>query len=283
MAGRGRPEGHAADTFATFKEAMAHVVRAGCARVALASLLLFLSACGAAPQEQSQPDAATSRSDGGVPPPDASSGCPAAPTAGLASPGTIADAVALANALLAQRSPLSLNCFLSALERPLTVLGVVSMFSLQPSVDGALNPRVFIFSGNLVLSVVSAGDGSPFVELAEYTSPVRSIKGQLALPVTAPVPLADVYDSIRARDYGTTCGECHGDEEPAPQVTAATAFESGVLAPEPSDVVPVQRMQDDFTTCDPLKEPDRCAILEALFSRGPVLTGSFSPDAPTFN
>ncbi|HVY39154.1 MAG TPA: hypothetical protein VHM31_14515 [Polyangia bacterium] len=250
--------------------------------MALASLLLILvSACGAAPQERSGPDAGTPAADAAAPPPDASSGCPAAPTAALASPATVADAVALANALLARRSPLSLDCFLSALQRPLTVLGVISTFSLQPSVGGAMNPRIFIFSGNLVMSVVPAGEGSPFVELAEYTSPIRSIKGQLAFPVTAPIPLADAYDSIRDGDAATTCGVCHRYEEPAPQVTAAAAFESGVLAPVPTDVVPLQRMQDDLSTCDPQSEPERCAILNALFSRGPVLTGAFSPDAPT--
>ncbi|HVT09330.1 MAG TPA: hypothetical protein VHO67_17845 [Polyangia bacterium] len=189
--------------------------------------------------------------------------------------------MALANALLARRSPLSLDCFLSALQHPLTVLAVVSTFSLQPSVNGALNPRIFIFTGNLVMSVVPAGEGSPFVELAEYTSPIRSIKGQLAFPVTAPIGLADAYDSIRDGDAATTCGVCHRYEEPAPQVTAAAAFESGVLAPLPSDVVPVQRMQDDLSSCDPRSEPDRCAILSALLSRGPVLTGAFSSDAPT--
>lgn len=212
--------------------------------------------------------------------PDGGGACTAGPNAALGSPSTIADAVALVNTLLAQHAPLSLDCFLSALKHPLTVLGVVSTFSLQPSVGGATNPRVFIFSGNLVMSVVPAGDASPFVELAEYTSPVRSIKGQLAFPVTAPVALTDAYDSIR-EGSGTVCGGCHRNEQPAPQVTTAAAFESGVLAPLQSDVVPVQRMQDDWTTCDAQNEPDRCAILKAILAPGPVLNGSFSPDAET--
>ncbi|MFL5307973.1 MAG: hypothetical protein ACJ8F1_22340 [Polyangia bacterium] len=240
--------------------------------------MLLVAGCGAAPQEQSQPDASASHADGGLPPAD--SGCPTPANPALASPATIADAVALANALLARRAPVSLDCFLSALKRPLSVLGVVSTFSLQASVGGALNPRVFVFSGNLIMSVVPAGDGSPFVELAEYTTPVRSIKGQLAFPVTAPVALADAYESVRTGG-GTLCGGCHRDEQPAPQVTDGQAFESSVLAPRPSDVVPVERMQDDQTTCDPQIEPDRCAILNALFGRGPVVTGAFSPDATT--
>ncbi|HSS38193.1 MAG TPA: hypothetical protein VLT58_05440 [Polyangia bacterium] len=266
--------------------AMARTSRARCARFALASALL-LAACSAAPQEKDRPDAAAPQTDGGSPPMDGGSpsadagvACPRVSDPALAAPSTIADAVALANALLAQRSPVSLECFLAAVKHPLTVLGVVSTFSLQPSVAGALNPRVFIFSGNLVMSVVPAGDASPFVELAEYTSPVRSIKGQLEFPVTAPVALADAYDSIHA-GIGTVCSGCHRDEQQATQVTAAAAFESGVLAPLPSDVVPVQKMQDDWTTCDPQTEPERCAILKAILSPGPVLTGSFSADAPT--
>jgi hypothetical protein len=244
-------------------------------RLALACLVLA-GGCVASQQTDFQLDSSTPVPDAGAPSMDASVACsiPA-----LGSPATIADAIALTNALLARRAPVTIDCFLSALNQPLTVLGVVSTFSLQPSVGGTLNPRVFIFSGNLVMSVVPAGEGSPYVELAEYTSPVRSLKAQLEFPVTVPVTAPDVYDSIR-RGEGTSCGVCHSREQPAPEITSAEAFESDVLAPVPTDVVPLQRMQDDRASCDPQVEPDRCAMLNALFSH-PVITGAFSPDART--
>jgi hypothetical protein len=247
-------------------------------------LLPLLGACAAAPKE-SQPgrlstDASSDLSS------DLSSaatgGCPTAPGTVSRSPATIADAVALANGLLGDNASLSIDCFLSALSRPMTMLGAVSIFSLQPSVQGALNPRIFIFSGNLVMSVVPAGMGSPDIELAEYTSPVRSIKGQMAFPLTAPLTAADPYDSIRL-GAGTVCGSCHPAEQQAPQVTVTAAFESEVLQPTSTAVVPLQKMQDDNATCDPQQDPQRCAILNALFNHGAVVSGAFSPEAPTFN
>jgi hypothetical protein len=243
------------------------------ARAVLCSLVL-LGACNGAQQQDDRPDAAT------APSVDASVSCPKLPSAVSGAPSTIADAVALVNALVAQRSPISVDCFVSALDRPLTVLGAISTFSLQPSVNGALNPRIFIFSGNLVMSVVSAGEASAFIELAEYTTPVRSIKAQLAFPVIAPVQPGDPYDSVHT-GAGTVCGGCHGSEQAAAQITAAQAFESNVLQPLSTDVVPLPQMQADMKTCDPQQEPDRCAILNALFSRGEVRTGAFSPDART--
>lgn len=211
---------------------------------------------------------------------DASLDCPSLPNPALGSPSTIADAVALANGLLAQQAPLSIDCFLSSLNRPLAVLGAVSTFSLQPSPNGALNPRMFLFSGNLVMSVVPAGTGSPLVELAEYTTPVRSIKGQLEFPLTATVSDAAPYDSIRD-GTGTECGACHGGEQPAAQVTVTQAFESDVLQPVSGTNVTLEQMKNDAATCDLTQEPDRCAILDAVLDHGQVVTGSFSPDAKT--
>ena len=196
------------------------------------------------------------------------------------SPSTIAQTVGLVNALLAARPPsLSLACFVQRLDRPLVTLGVQSTFSLQPA-DGPRSPRVFIFSGTLVMSVAAGGSASDRLELAEYPSPLRSIKAEIAFPVNAPVPLAEPYDRIRLGD-GTTCGVCHRDERPAPEVSVTKAFESGVFNPRPQDVVPLPYMQDQAGACDPAQEPFRCALLNALFENGTVETGAFAPGAPT--
>lgn len=240
--------------------------------LAALACLLLAGACAATPKE-SQSDALAT---------DAGGGCPTAPSTVSRSPSTIADAVALANGMLGNNASLSIDCYLSALSRPLTMLGAISTFSLQPSVQGALNPRVFIFSGNLVMSVVPTGLGSPDIEVSEYTSPVRSIKGQIAFPLTAPLTQAEPYDSVRL-GYGTVCGNCHPAEQPAPQVTVTAAFESEVFQPTATTIVPLEKMLDDNATCDPQQDPQRCAILNALFNHGAVVTGAFSPDAPTFN
>lgn len=250
--------------------------------------LLIMGGC-AASQEQSPavPPPATPDATGA--PPDAGTrdagdnGCPVRPSTVSASPSSIADAVALANGLLGNNPSLSIDCFLAALSRPLTVVGAVSTFSLQPSPDGARDPRLFIFSGNLVLSVVPSGMGSWFVELAENTAPLRSLKAQMGpFPVTEPIPAAKPYDDIRQPSAGTLCGTCHSGEELAPQITLTAAYDSAVLQPFSTNLVPLEQMQTDTETCDPQQEPQRCAILKSVFSHGAVVTGTFPANAQTF-
>jgi len=254
------------------------------ANAALACLLM-MGGC-AASQEQS-PAVPTPGETGAAP--DAGTrdagddGCPVRPSTVSASPSSIADAVALANGLLRNNPSLSIDCFLAALSRPLTVVGSVSTFSLQPSPDGARDPRLFIFSGNLVLSVVPSGMGSWFVELAENTAPLRSLKAQMGpFPLTEPIPAAKPYDDVRQPSAGTLCGTCHSGEELAPQITLTAAYDSAVLQPFSTDLVPLEQMQTDTETCDPQREPQRCAILKGVFSHGAVVTATFPADAQTF-
>jgi hypothetical protein len=209
--------------------------------------------------------------------------CPSAPGVS-GSPGSIAEAVAMANALYAARihddDPLTLPCFVQRLARPLSTVAVTGQISLQPA-DGARSPRIFLFSGSLVMSVAPSGAGNPFLELAEYTtSPTRSIKAQMEFPLTAPLPLADPYDSIREK-AGTVCGGCHRDEVQSTSVTFTQGFESSVFRPLPSEQVPLLYLQDQTRTCDPKAEPARCEMLDAVYNHGNVTVGSFSPDAET--
>jgi hypothetical protein len=235
--------------------------------------VLFLGACGGS-QEQTRLGAGESSPDGGA--------CPAVPSTVSTSPATISDAVALANALLGDQPSLSLECFVSSLSRPVKVLGTASTFSLQPG--NADNPRIFLFSGSLVMSVVPTGAANNQIELAQYTtSTVRSIKAQLVFPVGAPIAAPDPYDSVRLGTGGTICGDCHTGEALAPEVTVTQAFESDVFQPLASQIVPLQKMQDDTSTCDPQQDPERCAILNSVFSHGAVTTGAFDPNARTFN
>jgi hypothetical protein len=208
--------------------------------------------------------------------------CPSLPPGISGSPLTIADAVAMANALVDQgAAPLTIPCFVSRLDRPLTALGVDGEFSLQPG-DGRRSPRMFAILGatNLVVSFAPAGSASDRVELAEYPTPLRSIKAEMAFPMTAKVSPAEPYDRIRTGD-GTVCGGCHRYEVQAPQVTVTKAFESGVFKARPEEVVPVPEMQTQERSCDPKQEPYRCAMFQALFEHGAVLQGELPADAPT--
>lgn len=245
-------------------------------RATLACLVLSILGGCAASQEPSTFDATP-------PAPDApADGCPARPANVSATPASVSDAVALANGLLGANPSLSIDCFLAALARPLTVVGSVSTFSLQPSVDGARDPRLFLFSDKLILSVVPSGSGSPFVELAEITAPLRTIKAQLGpFPLTAPIAAAAPYDDVR-QGAGTVCGSCHPAEEQVPQITVTAAFESAVLQPFTTDLVPLDRMQTDTASCDVQQDAARCAILKGVFGHGAVVPGAFPADAQTF-
>ena len=60
----------------------------------------------------------------------------------LGSPDSIGDAVALINAL---PKPLTIACFVSALNRPLNLNLTTSTISVQPAI-GVSNPRIFIIN-----------------------------------------------------------------------------------------------------------------------------------------
>ena len=211
--------------------------------------------------------------------PDAAVVC--RPSSGVsASPSSIAEAVALMNDLLAQgRGEVTIACFVESLARPLGVLAVNSVLSAQPA-DGPHNPRIFLFTGNLVLSIVPSGRAATLLELGEYVSPLRSIKAEIAFPRVAPMPPATVYNRIIGT-YGTVCGACHRDELPADGVDALGGFVSNVLRPRDGDEVPLSSVEAEAAACNPDAEPSRCAILDAVLDHGPVERQTFSLDAPT--
>jgi hypothetical protein len=202
------------------------------------------------------------------------------PTGVSGSPSNIADTVALSNALLAAHpEKLTLSCFVESLDRPLGALAVSSLFSAQPAV-GARSPRMFFFSGNLVMSVAVAGIGSALLELAEYTTPTRSIKGEIEFPLAAPVTPAAPYERI-VEGTGTSCGGCHRSEKPRADLASAPVFESDVLRPRSRDEISLPWLKGEALACDRKKEPQRCAMLSAIFDHGELVDQKFSPDANT--
>jgi hypothetical protein len=181
--------------------------------------------------------------------------------------------------LAAHPDGLTIPCLVESLPRPLAALATKSTFSVQPAA-GPRSPRMFLFSGNLVMSIVPAGNGRHLLELAEFTSPTRSIKGEIAFPLTAPLSASTPYDRVLLAP-GTRCGFCHGSEQPALDVTAAQTFDSDVLRPPSSELVSLPYLQSETLVCDPKVEPDRCAMLTAVFSHGEVDEHQFSPMAST--
>ena len=200
-----------------------------------------------------------------------------APEGAPTSPQTIAEVLTLVNAL---PSPVTLPCFLQALARPLKMHAAISVISAQPSV-GTRSPRIFLFFDGMRMSIVPAGAGAPLLELGEIREESRSLKAEILFPVTTPLDAATPYERILFTPSVTRCGFCHPVEQPDPDVTFATAFTSVALRPLDSYTVTIGSLANELATCDPAGEPDRCAMLHALFDQGTPVEQPFPAELPT--
>ena len=118
------------------------------------------------------------------------------------SPESIDDALALINAL---PKPTTLPCFLQSLDRPLRLHATSGIVSAQPS-QGRRSPRIFLFSpsGSFQMSVVPAGPGAPLLEFGELGANQRSVKAELAFPISEPVAPNAPFTRVKISDTGTS-------------------------------------------------------------------------------
>lgn len=196
------------------------------------------------------------------------------------SPQTIEDVTSLINALAQEHGgTVDLPCFVSSVSRPLGAAGSSSFVSAQPAA-GPRSPRMFLWSGALVMSVAPEGIGAGLLELGYQTTPTRSIKAEIPFPVKAPLSFAAPYDRVLNQTQ-TSCSSCHPHEEPAASITWATAFESEVLRISDDDVVDLGYVTRESERCDPAAEPERCALLGAIFGQGNLHAQAFSREALT--
>ena len=191
-------------------------------------------------------------------------------------PRSIEEVVQLVNSLPA---PVGIDCFLQSLDRPLGVAATRSLTSLQPSV-GVRSPRMFLFSGPLVMSIVPEGKGSRLVEFGQFVGEARTLKGELAFPIAGLISPAEAFKGIR-NGSGTTCRVCHASEERAVDIGYAEAFISRALRPQDRQLVDLETVRRERAICDARVEPDRCAFLRALFDHGEVSEQNFDRTVPT--
>jgi hypothetical protein len=184
------------------------------------------------------------------------------------SPSSIAETVDLVNGL---PKPVSLPCFLEALERPLRLVATQSLFSAQPAV-GARSPRIFLFMDGIIHSIVPEGSARSLLEMGEATSAGSSIKAELEFPITESITLGTAFERLPMDDI-TTCAVCHNGHVPVLGIEGA--FESEVLRPQDRELVPLADLENEATSCDAELEPERCAMLGALFQHGEVLPTEF--------
>lgn len=230
----------------------------------LAIAVALLPACGSSPDEQSAERQHTP-------------GC-RAPAGVSNQPRSIDETVELVNAL---PKPLTLPCFLEALARPLPLYATLSQLSAQPAA-GTRSPRIFGLLDPLVFSVVPAGDGAHLLEFGEQRPGHRSLKGELAFPVLEQVSYAAPYEKSLFAPNLTGCAFCHADEQRDPAVVGAPGYVSQSLRPLPHLRVPLPSLRDEHQRCDPQQEPERCAMLDALFDWGPTPDWEFPPEMGTF-
>ena len=210
------------------------------------------------------------------PPVPAVPGCQ--PPAGVSgAPTSVGEMVTLVNAL---PRPLTLVCLLESLQRPLHVSAVLSRISLQPA-TGTRSPRLFLSSGKLVSSISIEGKGSELMEFGEFVDETRTIKAEIAFPVMGTVEPADPYRRI-SDARGTSCRFCHAFEEPALElVPFAPAYISSALRPSWPSLMELSDVRKEHQECDPSAEPQRCALLRALFEHGEVRSWTFPESVPT--
>jgi hypothetical protein len=190
---------------------------------------------------------------------------------------TIGEVVQRLNAL---PHPAGVACLVASLKRPLDLVATTSTFSAQPA-GSAKSPRLFLLSPELVVSVVGDGPGAKLLELGEYVTPTRTVKGELELPVTAPLAADAALIKVEQSNSTTTCGVCHRNEEKHP--TIPHAYSSVAFRPNPGQEVPLATVVAEHQRCiDTAEMSDRCDLYHALFDFGPVRQGAFSTQLALF-
>ena len=228
----------------------------------LASLGLLAAACSS--QSASTPANDPSQTDAGIAPPPANAQCTVPPGVSSA-PSSIAQVTDLLNAL---PKPVSVACFVATLARPLALQAADSEFSAQPA-QSERSPRVFIFFPGLTMSVVAEGPGAHLLELGETRGAAVSLKAELEFPIAAELDADAPFRRLYFSDAITTCGFCHQGEVRAEDVASPLAFVSPAIRPLPNQRVALDDLRAEHANCDPEAEPERCALLSALFGPEP--------------
>jgi hypothetical protein len=203
------------------------------------------------------------------------SGCRGASSA---VPRSIQEMVDTVNAL---PTPVELPCLLESLPRPLEVYATLSAVSAQQTFDRT-SPRIFLFADPLIFSVVPVGFGAPLLEMAEQREANRSIKAELEFPVEDELTAASPFEQVMFNETITSCAFCHADETLVEGFAFAQVFESISLRPLPIRQVGVEELTRATEACDAIVDPQRCAMLQAIFGQGGVTHRDFPPGFATF-
>ena len=189
---------------------------------------------------------------------------------------TIRDAVTRLNVL---PRPVTAACFIAGLTRPLELVGTTSVTSAQPAA-GRQSPRIFVLLPGLVVSVVPAGDGAKLLEFAQWMTPTRTLKGEVVLPLEAPLSFNAPYTQVHSNFGVTSCGLCHRNEVAHPTIEGG--FVSDAYRPEEYSLVTLAELSALHAACAEEDVSERCTLFHALFDFGVVSQGAFSSAVELF-
>ena len=132
------------------------------------------------------------------------------------------------------------------------------------------------------MSVVPDGPGAFVLEFGEVRPDYRSLKGELEFPLTDQIPQSAPFERLLFTDTLTNCGVCHAAEQSEPSPFSKNTFVSQSLRPAPRNAVSLASLQYELGICNRGAEPYRCAMLDSLFSLGPVTEAHFPMEMQTF-
>lgn len=187
------------------------------------------------------------------------------------SPRTIDQSVTLINSL---PRPLSIGCFVKALDHPLRIVATDSGLSAQPAL-GRSSPRVFILIEPLILSVSLGPRGIHLLEFGQLLDDGSSIKAELEFPITeTTLPKAAPYAHIVHNEQRSRCAACHTQERVINTIEDTPIFASRALRPVDYQVVPTAELTQEHDACvssatnDTLDDAQeaRCDLLGAIFA-----------------
>ncbi len=190
---------------------------------------------------------------------------------------TMESMTALFNAM---PKPIDIPCVLDVLPRPLKINATSSDLSVQPA-QGESSPRVFLKLENLILTFALSGDGAQMIEFSLLLSDLRSVKGELAFPLTEKLGVTTIYDHIlKAEGGGTRCVGCHFDETPAGGKFPATAFSSKALRPFTRQDVSLDILKQLKGLCTDTTDL-KCRLLESIYRGQDPQSFDFPEAMPT--
>jgi hypothetical protein len=195
-------------------------------------------------------------------------------------PGTVDELTELVNLL---PRPATVPCLIQSLKRPLNIYITNSTQSAQPAASNE-SPRVFIFTGNLILSIVPVGATSEFLEVSQLISDTRSIKAELKFPFNSSISKSLAYDTVNPNGNGvTTCKGCHGTDFLDSSITHSDAYNSEAIKPFPSMKISPATLEVQSIICDSTNTQSyRCKLIQSIFKQGNVINKEFPTAMDTF-